>query len=134
MKYCVRYSRKFNYIDKVDEFRSSNVSDCCRGRTKQAYGFLWMFKKSYSEELLKERIKNILHYRRPTIWITAAGVAVCIALVVCFLTNPKSTDFCTFPTLAPCGRRGAEAQQNKFASKPPQKQKILLEQFHFQQV
>ena len=21
MKYCVRYSRKFNYIDKVDEFK-----------------------------------------------------------------------------------------------------------------
>ena len=46
-------------VDKVDGFRSSNVSNCCRGRTKQARGFLWMFKKSYSEELLKERINNI---------------------------------------------------------------------------
>lgn len=48
---------------------------------------------AFGEVGVKERIKNILHYRRPTIWITAAGAAVCIALVVCFLTNPKSTDY-----------------------------------------
>lgn len=48
---------------------------------------------AFGEVGVKERIKNILHYRRPTIWITVAGAAVCIALVVCFLTNPKSTDY-----------------------------------------
>ncbi len=46
-------------INKVYGFTISNISECCKNHIKQAYGFLWMFKGSYSEDLMRERISNI---------------------------------------------------------------------------
>ena len=37
---------------------------------------------------IKERVKSVLHYKKPSLWILAASAAVCITLTVCFLTNP----------------------------------------------
>ncbi len=37
---------------------------------------------------VKARVKSILRYRRPTVWILGATVAVCLTAAVCFLTNP----------------------------------------------
>ncbi len=68
-------------------------------------------KKSYSEALLncsvpkrlitacplafgemgvKSRIKSVLSYKKPTVWIIAICLILSIVLGVCFLTNPKS--------------------------------------------
>ncbi len=43
---------------------------------------------AFGEVGIKERIKSILNYRKPAFWIITAAVAVCIAVAVCFLTNP----------------------------------------------
>lgn len=34
------------------------------------------------------RVKNMLNYRRPAFWVTAAALVVCVIAAVCFLTNP----------------------------------------------
>ncbi len=46
---------------------------------------------AFGEVGVKERVRNVLYYKKPAFWIVAAGVVVCIAVAVCFLTNPKES-------------------------------------------
>lgn len=43
---------------------------------------------AFGEVGVKERVKSILNYKKPTLWIMIATVAVLIILAVCFLKNP----------------------------------------------
>ena len=43
---------------------------------------------AFGEIGLKERVKSVMNYKKPTFWIILLAVAVCIVLAVCFLTNP----------------------------------------------
>lgn len=43
---------------------------------------------AFGELGVKERIRTLLHYKKPAFWIVAAAVGVCVAVAVCFLTNP----------------------------------------------
>lgn len=43
---------------------------------------------AFGEVGVKERVRNALHYKKPTFWVVAASVAVCVVVAVCFLTNP----------------------------------------------
>lgn len=43
---------------------------------------------AFGEVSVKQRIKNVLNYKKPTFWITIVAVILCIALSVGFLTNP----------------------------------------------
>lgn len=43
---------------------------------------------AFGELGVKERIRTLLHYRRPAFWIVAAAVVMCMVVAVCFLTNP----------------------------------------------
>lgn len=45
---------------------------------------------AFGEGRIKERVKNILHYRKPALWASAAAVCVCVAMAVCFLTDPEA--------------------------------------------
>ena len=42
---------------------------------------------AFGEVGIKSRIKNILHYKKPTLWISLAAVAVAAVVAVCFLTE-----------------------------------------------
>ena len=44
---------------------------------------------AFGEVGVKERVRNALHYKKPAFWIAAASAIVCIAVAVCFLTNPE---------------------------------------------
>ena len=44
---------------------------------------------AFGEVGVKERVRNALHYKKPAFWIVAASAIVCIAVAVCFLTNPE---------------------------------------------
>ena len=44
---------------------------------------------AFGEIGVKDRVKSILHYRKPTFWILLVSGIVCAVLAVCFLTNPK---------------------------------------------
>lgn len=44
---------------------------------------------AFGEGSVKGRIKNVMNYKKPVFWISVMAVAVCIALAVGLLTNPK---------------------------------------------
>ena len=43
---------------------------------------------AFGEVGVKERVKTVLNYKKPTFWITIAAIMVCAIIAVCFLTNP----------------------------------------------
>ncbi|MDD3339183.1 MAG: M56 family metallopeptidase [Lachnospiraceae bacterium] len=45
---------------------------------------------AFGEIGVKERVKNILNYKKPGFWIIVVAVIASLAVAVCFLTNPKS--------------------------------------------
>lgn len=44
---------------------------------------------AFGEVAVKDRVKTVLSYKKPAFWIIILAVLVCIAVSVCFLTNPK---------------------------------------------
>ncbi|MGE4354477.1 MAG: M56 family metallopeptidase [Oscillospiraceae bacterium] len=45
---------------------------------------------AFGEVGVKQRVKNVLNYKKPAFWIIIAALASCIVVAVCFLTNPKT--------------------------------------------
>ena len=43
---------------------------------------------AFGEVGVRERIKTVIHYKKPAFWAIVAAVAVCIAAAICFLTDP----------------------------------------------
>lgn len=43
---------------------------------------------AFGEVGVKDRIRSVLHYKKPAFWIILVAVAACIVTAVCFLTNP----------------------------------------------
>ncbi len=43
---------------------------------------------AFGEVGVKERVKSVLNYKKPAFWIIIAAVVICVAVAVCFLTNP----------------------------------------------
>ena len=43
---------------------------------------------AFGEAGVKERVKGVLHYKKPAFWVIIVSVIVCIVIAVCFLTNP----------------------------------------------
>ena len=43
---------------------------------------------AFGEVGVKERVRNVMNYRKPAFWIMVTAVAVCITVAVCFLTDP----------------------------------------------
>lgn len=50
---------------------------------------IFSYPLAFGEIGVRERIKGILHYRKPAGWIAAVAVLACAAVTVCFLTDPK---------------------------------------------
>ena len=44
---------------------------------------------AFGEVGVKERIKNVLSYKKPAVIVTAAAVLLCLAAALCLLTDPK---------------------------------------------
>ena len=47
---------------------------------------------AFGEVRVKDRIKFVIHYKKPTFWMIVLAFVVCIVVGICFLTNPKTTD------------------------------------------
>ena len=43
---------------------------------------------AFGEVGVKERVKNVLNYKKPAFWLIVAAILSCAAVAVCFLTNP----------------------------------------------
>ena len=46
---------------------------------------------AFGEVGVKDRVRSILNYRKPTFWIMVTAVVACVAVAVCFLTDPIGT-------------------------------------------
>ena len=44
---------------------------------------------AFGEVGVKERVRSVMNYKKPGFWIILAATLVCIAVAVCFLTDPK---------------------------------------------
>ncbi len=44
---------------------------------------------AFGEIGVKERVKNVLNYKRPPFWAIVVSVIACVAVSVCFATDPK---------------------------------------------
>ena len=54
---------------------------------------------AFGEVSVKQRIKNVLHYRKPAFWITIVALVLVAVVAVCFLTSPEEQqDIPTDPT------------------------------------
>ena len=47
---------------------------------------------AFGETNIKNRVKNVLNYKKPAFWLLIAAVVICVVLSVCFLTNPTSVN------------------------------------------
>ena len=44
---------------------------------------------AFGEVGVKERVKSVLHYKKPAFWVVVLSVLICTAVAVCFLTDPQ---------------------------------------------
>ena len=44
---------------------------------------------AFGETGVKGRIKSVLHYKKPAFWVIVVALLACVAVAVCFLTDPK---------------------------------------------
>lgn len=47
---------------------------------------------AFGEVGVKERIKKIVDYRKPSVWIIGIGIVLCLIMVFGFMTNPKEVE------------------------------------------
>lgn len=47
---------------------------------------------AFGEVGVTQRVKNVLHYKKPAFWMVLLSVILCIAAAVCFLTDPVSKE------------------------------------------
>ncbi len=45
---------------------------------------------AFGEIGVKERVKSVMHYKKPAFWIVIAAIVTCVVVAVCFLTDPLS--------------------------------------------
>ena len=63
---------------------SQALLDCSQGRRGVA-----PCPRAFGEVGGETRVRAVLWYKKPGFWVSVAAVLVCIAVAVCFLTNPK---------------------------------------------
>ena len=64
---------------------SQALLDCSRARHTVAVCPL-----AFGEVGVKRRVKNVLNYRKPAVWVVLGAALVCILAAVFFLTDPKT--------------------------------------------
>ena len=79
---CDEKAAKEMTIHEKKEY-SKVLLSCARQRS-----LIMVCPLAFGEVGVKERVKSVLNYKKPTLWIMVATVAVLVILAVCFLTNP----------------------------------------------
>lgn len=82
-----------------DESVMKNMKDDVRADYSQTLLSLAAGNKAFAGEPLffgegdiKSRIKNVLNYKKPTVWVIAAGIIMSAVLCICFMGNPAEDD------------------------------------------
>lgn len=74
---------------------------------------------AFGEVSVKTRIKTVLNYKKPAFWLVLAAVAACVVVMVCFMTNPKSS--------APDNESAADENIDESSSAEPDSEKLVAE-------
>lgn len=67
---------------------SQALLDCAMPRRRR----LVLCPLAFGEVGVRDRVKSVLRYRRPAVWLSAVAVLLCAALAVTFLTEPKTAE------------------------------------------
>lgn len=68
---------------------------------------------AFGEVAIKQRIKNVLNYKKPAFWIIAVAIVACVVVAVCFMTSPKAEPNELLPDeVAKCGVMDGEGWNN----------------------
>lgn len=54
---------------------------------------------AFGETGIKERVKSVINYKKPAVWLIAVSIIACIVLGVCFLTDPEEAKPKAWPEL-----------------------------------
>lgn len=80
-------------IGSLKEKEKKSYSDALLSCSMRAAGFhrnmISACPLAFGEVGVKDRVKAVLHYKKPAFWLVLLGVLGCIIVGVCFLTNPK---------------------------------------------
>lgn len=74
---------------------------------------------AFGEVSVKTRIETVLNYKKPAFWLVLAAVAACVVVMVCFMTNPKSS--------APDNESVAGENIDESSSAEPDSEKLVAE-------
>lgn len=74
---------------------------------------------AFGEVSVKTGIKMVLNYKKPAFWLVLAAVAACVVVMVCFMTNPKSS--------APDNESVAGENIDESSSAEPDSEKLVAE-------
>lgn len=75
--------RDMNFEDKK---KYSRVLLSCATQRR----LVMMCPLAFGEVGVKDRVKLVLNYKKPSFWIVLISMAACVVVAVCFLTEPKS--------------------------------------------
>lgn len=53
---------------------------------------------AFGEISVKDRVKSVLNYKKPAFWIIVVAVIACVAVAVCFMTNPTESQIANRPS------------------------------------
>ncbi len=76
-----KVARRLTFYEKKEY---SKILLSCTGQRK----LVMVCPLAFGEVGVRERVKSVLHYKKPALWIIIAAVTVCVILIICFLTNP----------------------------------------------
>lgn len=68
---------------------------------------------AFGENSIKSRIRNVLHFKKATVWVVALVLLIAAVTAICFLTNPKKEDAPETPTQEVISAETTAATQNQ---------------------
>lgn len=77
--------REYDADDKKAYANALLMCSCARSRIS-------VCPLAFAECSIKQRVKSILKYKKPKIFVVCASAAVCVVLSACFMTNPVSVE------------------------------------------
>ena len=83
--------RVIRTMDAADKRNYSEVLLACSSPRH----FISACPVAFGEIGIKERIKKILTYKKPAVWIMGIAAVACVIVAICFMTNPKAADIPT---------------------------------------
>ncbi len=80
-------------IGSLKEKEKKSYSDALLSCSMRSAGFqrnmISACPLAFGEVGVKDRVKAVLHYKRPAFWLVILGLLACIIAAICFLTDPK---------------------------------------------